>query len=83
MRLDWERRQEETTRNREEFLRWVEEREERKRLAREARDKRLRSMGIEPGPMAWYRVLPDWLQAILLGVAVAVPVGVVLIAIFR
>ncbi|WP_165246754.1 hypothetical protein [Paludisphaera soli] len=31
--------------------------------------------GVAPGPLAWYRLLPDWLQATLLGLAVGLPLA--------
>lgn len=34
---------------------------------REAQHAALREKGIEPGPMAWFKVLPDWIQAVLMG----------------
>jgi hypothetical protein len=49
------------------------EREERRAERRVAREAYYREHGIEPGPLAWYRVLPDWQQAVLLGVAFAGP----------
>ena len=33
-----------------------------------------RERGVEPGPLAWFRLLPDWLQPILLGLAFTAPV---------
>jgi hypothetical protein len=50
------------------------ERAERRRLAREARDKYYRDRGVKPGPWAWFQVLPDWLQPILVGLALTGPV---------
>jgi hypothetical protein len=41
---------------------------------RAKRDEAYRAMGIEPGPMAWYRELPEIGQAILLAGAIIVPV---------
>src|SRR5215469_1146095 len=39
--------------------------------ARAERDKAYRAMGIEPGPLAWFKALPDVVQAIGLGVVIA------------
>jgi hypothetical protein len=44
---------------------------------RAKRDEAYRAMGIEPGPMAWFRALPDAVQALLIGAAIIVPVGIV------
>lgn len=44
---------------------------ERARLRREAREARLQELeakGITPGPTAWFWLLPDWAQPIVLGV---------------
>ncbi len=50
----------------------------------EARDAFYRSRDIEPGPLAWYRVLSDWQQAIVLGLAIAAPVvGLILLIAVR
>jgi len=40
-----------------------------------ARDTAYRSRGIEPGPWVWFKALPELAQAILLGVAFALPAG--------
>ena len=42
-------------------------------VRREFRAAYYRERGVEPGPLAWYRVLPDWQQAIVLGLAIAAP----------
>ena len=45
------------------------------RLRRRAeREEYYRERGVKPGPWAWFQVLPEWLQAILLGLAISVPV---------
>jgi hypothetical protein len=49
-----------------------------RRAAREQYD---RDRGVEPGPWAWYQVLPEWAQAIVLGVAFAVLPSIVLVVI--
>ena len=54
-----------------------ERRDEEKRYARQVREEFYRDRGVEPGPMAWFKVLPDWVQPIILGVAVAIPAGVI------
>lgn len=38
-----------------------------------ASDSAYRAMGVEPGPLAWYRALPDWQRLTLLGLAVSAP----------
>jgi hypothetical protein len=48
---------------------------------RAAREQYYRDRGIEPGPWAWYQFLPEWAQAIILGVAFAALPSLVLIAI--
>jgi hypothetical protein len=55
---------------------------EEKQPRTEARDQSYWDRGVEPGPLAWFQVLPDWFQATLLGVAISVPfpVGVVVVA---
>ena len=59
------------------------ERQERKRRKREAYLEKLRSRGVEPGPFAWYGLLPDWGQAIVMGLTLAVPLVLLLVAVFR
>jgi len=63
---------------------------EAKQVAREARaasraerEAYLRSRGVEPGPFAWYGLLPDWGQAIVLGLTLAVPLVLFLVVVFR
>lgn len=52
--------------------------EEERRLQAEerlaARHKYYRSRGIEPGPLAWFWVLPEWIQAVSLGAVLSLPV---------
>jgi hypothetical protein len=54
------------------------EREKERQRRRAVRDAYYLDRGIKPGPLAWYRVLPDWLQAIGLGLSLALPVVVLL-----
>jgi len=49
---------------------------------RAERDKAYRAKGVEPGPWAWFKVLPDVTQAILLGLAFAVPAVAILAVAF-
>jgi hypothetical protein len=48
---------------------------------RHSRHELYRQRGIQPGPLAWYRAMSDLTQALLLGLAFALPVGLVLIGI--
>jgi hypothetical protein len=51
---------------------------------RKARDKELRARGIDPDdPLAWYRVMPDLAQALLLSVAFAVPAAVLFVVVVK
>ncbi len=59
------------------------ERAARAEQKRQAREAYYRESGVEPGPMAWYRVLPDWQQAIVLGLAFAAPAVVLLALLMR
>jgi hypothetical protein len=34
------------------------------------------AMGIEPGPWVWFRALPDIVQALVIGLGLAVPLGI-------
>lgn len=52
----------------------LEERRIAAEVKREAGAAYYRERGVEPGLLAWYRVLPEWQQAILLGVAFAAPI---------
>lgn len=57
-----------------------EQRQAERERKREERNAYYLARGINPGPLAWYFVMPDWAQAITLGVAVAViPVLVIVI----
>ncbi len=49
---------------------------------RAERDMRYRAKGVEPGPWAWFKVLPDVVQAIMLGLAFAIPTVAVLVALW-
>jgi hypothetical protein len=53
------------------------EREARRQERRAKWEAYYRSRGVEPGPWAWYEVLPDWGQAILMGLAISAPVLIV------
>ena len=50
---------------------------------RAARRQYLRSRGIQPGPLAWFKLLPETLQAIILGLSLAVPAAIATVALFR
>lgn len=50
---------------------------------RAERDAGYRARGVEPGPWAWFRVLPDLAQAGLWGLAIAVPAGGILVVVIR
>jgi hypothetical protein len=71
--------QERRRRQEEEHLKFLQT--ERERIEQEAaarlaeRDAAYRAKGVEPGPWAWFWVLPDLTQAILLGVTFAIPAG--------
>ena len=49
---------------------------------RAARDDVYRSRGINPGPWAWFQALPEVAQAVLLGLAFALPAGGLAWAVF-
>src|SRR5262245_2171504 len=61
------------------------ERAERRRLAKEAKRAAyldyLAERGVKPGPLAWFRLLPDWAQPIVIGLALALAVVTVVVAI--
>jgi hypothetical protein len=42
---------------------------------RAEREEWYRARGVEPGPFAWFYVLPDWLRAVLVGLAIASIIG--------
>jgi muconolactone delta-isomerase len=48
--------------------------------AKARRDKSYRARGIEPGPFAWFKLWPEWLQATLLGLAVPSPIVMAIVA---
>ena len=53
-------------------------------VARRAeREQAYRAKGVEPGPWAWFQVLPDLAQAALMGLAIAIPAALILIVAFR
>jgi hypothetical protein len=56
---------------------WQEEQEAQRQQRRAEREAYYRSRGVEPGPWAWYKVLPEWGQAVLLGLAISAPVLVI------
>jgi hypothetical protein len=50
------------------------EREARRQQRHVERQKYYRNRGVEPGPWAWYKILPDWVQAVLMGLAISAPI---------
>jgi uncharacterized Zn finger protein (UPF0148 family) len=48
---------------------------------RAERHKAYRAMEIEPGTMAWFKALPDVIQALLMGLAIGFPAAVVILII--
>lgn len=68
---EWQRREE--ARAAAERARLQEE-QHRREIERSQRESYYRQRGVEPGPWAWFGVLPDWVQAILLGLAISTPV---------
>ena len=62
----------ELERKRAEFDRQTKEHEKRER--REARDDYYRSRGVEPGLFAWFKVLPDLVQALAFGLTLGMPI---------
>lgn len=54
-------------------------REERRMLRQVEWDRYFLRRGIEPGPLAWYYVLPEWAQPILLGLALGIPIAGLLV----
>ena len=66
-------------RERERVLR---EEEEARRWKRALRDAYYLDRGVKPGPTAWFRILPDWVQAILMGVAGGVSIVLTTLAVF-
>jgi hypothetical protein len=67
-------RQQRIERSKEAEARRLQEAEERRRARRAECDAYYLDRGVKPGPWAWYQVLPEWQQAILLGLSIAVPV---------
>lgn len=59
------------------------ERVARRVARREAREATYRERGIKPGPLAWFRVLPEWQQAVFLGLAIAAPVVGLIVFLMR
>ncbi len=63
------------------------------RLTKEAEERRARrhaeriayylDRSVKPGPWARFQVLPEWQQAILFGLFIAVPIGGLIIEVFR
>ena len=49
---------------------------------RAERDMKYRAKGVEPGPWAWFKVLPDVTQALLLGLGFSMPTVAVLVALW-
>jgi hypothetical protein len=49
----------------------------------EARRECYRERGIEPGPLAWFKALPDLAQAAVLGAAIAVPAVFIIVTLIR
>lgn len=58
------------------------EREKERRRRRAERDAYYLDQGVKPGLLAWYRALPDWLQAIVLGLSLVMPVALVFAALY-
>jgi hypothetical protein len=54
------------------------ERADSKARRREERNEYYLDRGIKPGPFAWWQLMPDWLQAIMIGLVVAKPATIVL-----
>jgi hypothetical protein len=51
-------------------------------MRKQAREEHWIARGVEPGPLAWYRALPEWGQALTLGLAIGAPVALLTIAFF-
>ena len=58
------------------------EREKERRRRKAERDAYYLDRGIKPGPLAWYRVLPDWLQAVILGLSLGLPAAFLLVTLY-
>jgi hypothetical protein len=48
---------------------------------RAERDKAYRAMGIEPGPLAWFKAMSDLGQAVVMGLAIGIPARAILVLI--
>lgn len=46
------------------------------------REERYLDLGVKPGPLAWFRAWPDWLQAVAVGLAAALPLGLGVASLF-
>jgi hypothetical protein len=46
---------------------------------RASQDEAYRAMGVEPGPMAWFRALPEFVRGLLLATAIGAPVVLVFV----
>jgi hypothetical protein len=60
------------------------ERREAERKAREeleAKAQWYRDRGVEPGRLAWFKVWPDWLQMVAVGLLVSLPIVLVMVVI--
>ena len=55
------------------------ERAESKARRRAERNEFYLDRGIKPGPFAWWQLMPEWLQAVMLGFVVAIPATVALV----
>ena len=83
-RIRNERLLEERRRKADELRRQRAERRAQERNRRQAdRNEYYLERGVKPGPLAWYRVLPDWLQAVIIGFAAAIPAVLMLIALLH
>lgn len=82
-RADEQRRQREVAEKRSQRKRLAEDsrkaREEARKLRQIEWDKYYLRRGIVPGPLAWYHVLPEWAQPILLGLAFGIPIAGLLV----
>jgi hypothetical protein len=76
-------REAEMARDREQWLaaREAEIAQQRKDRAalRAEKDEALRARGVEPGLFAWFKVMPDLAQALVMGLALAVPAGAIVV----
>jgi len=54
-----------------------------KKALKAQRDAFYRARGVEPGPWAWFRVLPDLAQAVLLGLSLSVPAVAITFSFFQ